>query len=138
MMATIYGCATLTIIATTEKTRIQDCQGISAPRRHYLAEEIDGHTLFTVPHHISEDRQQFSWSTRAWTLQEELLSTRMLQFTESQIQFNCPRTVVSESTDVGSSFPDYLPDHPALSSIESFTRIHSVSLCAGSLPCCIR
>jgi len=89
MMATIYGSATLTIVALTGKNSNAGLAGVSVPRPHQISETIDGHKLFTVPQYISVDRKVSNWSTRAWTLQEELLSLRLLQFTESQVEFNC-------------------------------------------------
>jgi hypothetical protein len=90
-MATIYGCATLTIVALTGANSNAGLPGTSVSRPAQVTETIDGHALFTIPQYVSLDREMSGWSTRAWTMQEELLSHRMLQFTESQVDFSCLR-----------------------------------------------
>ncbi|KAF2624062.1 hypothetical protein BU25DRAFT_424446 [Macroventuria anomochaeta] len=83
-MATIYGCATLTIIAPTGKRANPGLAGVSVPRPTQVKKTIEGYNFFTIPPEILVERTATDWSTRAWTLQEEVLSMRVLHFTESQ------------------------------------------------------
>jgi hypothetical protein len=67
MMATIYGCATVTIVALHGTNSNAGLPGVSVPRPAQVAEEIDGHTLLTIPQDIFVAREDAGWSTRAWT-----------------------------------------------------------------------
>jgi hypothetical protein len=65
------------------------------------------------------------WSTRAWTMQEELLSRRMLQFTESQLDFSCLSGSVWEGIDTATAPQTYTSEHPTESLIHLVTRDQS-------------
>jgi len=127
MMATIYGCATLTIVALTGRDSNAGLPGVSVPRPIQVKETIDGYTLFTIPQHIPSDRETSVWSTRAWTLQEELLSSRLLLFTGSEVYFNCGLRSAWEGMDT-TAIKDDSPRHPAYSMIHMVTRTQPVSL----------
>lgn len=62
------------------------------------------------------------------TLQEELLSRRMLQFTESQVEFSCLLGSVWEGMDTTTAFKDYRPKHPTQLLAHTITRAPSVSM----------
>jgi hypothetical protein len=47
-----------------------------------------GHQLIAIPD-VVQEIQNSTWSTRGWTLQENLLSRRRLVFTETQTYFQC-------------------------------------------------
>ncbi|KAH7393000.1 heterokaryon incompatibility protein-domain-containing protein [Pyrenochaeta sp. MPI-SDFR-AT-0127] len=123
LMATIYGCATLTIVALTGKNSNAGLPGISVPRPSQVMETIDGHKLFTIPQYISLDKEMSEWSTRAWTLQEELLSRRLLLFTESQVDFSCLLGSVWEGMDTTTAFKEYIPKHPTQVLAHTITRV---------------
>lgn len=127
MMATIYGCATVTIVALTGTNSNAGLAGVSIPRPGQISETIDEYKLHTVPQYISVDREISGWSTRAWTLQEELLSLRLLQFTESQVDFTCLLGSFWEGLDTSTSFRDLVPKHPTQSLARMMTRAPSVS-----------
>jgi hypothetical protein len=128
MMATIYGCATVTIVALTGKDSNAGLAGVSVSRPVQIKETIDGHTFFTVPRFISVEREQSIWSSRAWTLQEEVLSQRIFQFTESQVDFTCLLGSISEGLDTDTASKEYQPQHPTTSMIHMITRVQSVSV----------
>ena len=127
MMATIYGCATLTIVALTGKDSNAGLPGISVPRPAQVRETVNGHKLFTISPDIESEIERSMWATRAWTVQEELLSRRMLHFTESQVGFSCLLGSVREDADMATALKDYLPLHPTLSMAQMALRAPSVS-----------
>lgn len=127
MMATIYGCATLTIIALTGNSADAGLAGVSVPRPTQLKETIDGYRFFTIPQEILVERATATWSTRAWTLQEEVLSMRVLQFTESQVDFSCLMGSVWEGTDLDTGFKGGWTQHSAQPLMRLITRPELVS-----------
>jgi hypothetical protein len=135
MMATIYGCATLTIIALTGKNANAGLAGISVPRPVQIRETIDGHNFFTIPQELNVERSITNWSTRAWTLQEEILSMRILQFTESQVDFSCLMGSVWEGTDPDTGYKGDYPQHSAQPLVRMVTRLEMVSLIGSSVRC---
>ncbi|KAF2735816.1 HET-domain-containing protein [Polyplosphaeria fusca] len=98
MMATIYGCATVTIVALTGEDSNAGLSGVSLPRPVHMNEIVNGHRLFTIPPNIGSEIDRSKWSSRAWTLQEELISRRRLHFAESQVEFSCMLGSVWEVT----------------------------------------
>jgi hypothetical protein len=127
MMATIYGCATLTIIALTGNSADAGLAGVSVPRPSQLKETIDGYRFFTIPQDILVERATATWSTQAWTLQEEVLSMRVLQFTESQVDFSCLMGSVWEGTDPDTGFKGGWTQHSAQPLMRLITRPELVS-----------
>jgi hypothetical protein len=127
MMATIYGCATLTIIALTGNSADAGLAGVSVPRPTQLKETIDGYRFFTILQEILVERATATWSTRAWTLQEEVLSMRVLQFTESQVDFSCLMGSVWEGTDPDTGFKGGWTQHSAQPLMRLITRPELVS-----------
>ncbi|RYP52965.1 hypothetical protein DL768_001959 [Monosporascus sp. mg162] len=127
LMSTIYGCATVTIIALTGEHASAGLPGISVPRLTQVEENVDGCILFTTPQHIDLERQAAIWSRRAWTLQEELLSRRRLVFTQSQVGFNCFASGFEEELDVA-TLPNYYAERqPILAEIEKLYAMESDS-----------
>lgn len=127
MMATIYGCATLTIIALTGKNANAGLAGVSTRRPTQVREIIDGYRLFTIPQEISVERSTVQWSTRAWTLQEEVLSMRIIQFAENQVDFSCLMGSVWEGTDPDTGFKGDWSQHSAQPLLRMITRPEFVS-----------
>jgi hypothetical protein len=127
MMATIYGCATLTIIALTGNSADAGLAGVSVPRPSQLKQTIDGYRFFTIPQDILVERATATWSTQAWTLQEEVLSMRVLQFTESQVDFSCLMGSVWEGTDPDTGFKGGWTQHSAQPLMRLITRPELVS-----------
>ncbi|KAI0465619.1 heterokaryon incompatibility protein-domain-containing protein [Xylaria cf. heliscus] len=111
MMSTIYGCATVTIVAVMGKNANAGLPGVSIPRLAQVKETIDGRVLFTSPQHFSPEVQATTYSTRAWTLQEYLLSRRSLIFTSSMVVFSCLGGDIEERMDM-STLPSNPPSSP--------------------------
>lgn len=99
MMDMIYSSATLTLIAMAGADSNVGLLGVAAPRTPQLTETVAGLTLFTVPPVLTAEQAVSAWATRAWTLQEEILSRRHLFFTPSQLEFQCSRSRIPESLD---------------------------------------
>ena len=100
-MDLIYGCASLTLVAMSGTNSNAGLAGVSPsnPRTTQLKETINGVTFFTVPPTPLAEKDASAWDTRAWTLQEGLLSRRKLYFTPTQMYFQCQRQGIMECFD---------------------------------------
>ncbi|KAK0610144.1 heterokaryon incompatibility protein-domain-containing protein [Bombardia bombarda] len=101
MMDLIYGCAVLTLVAMAGDNSAAGLPGVSptSPRVRQAHEMIGGREFVTVPPTLDAEQDASTWDTRAWTLQERVLSTRKLYFTASQMHFTCGRVNIGEATD---------------------------------------
>lgn len=43
------------------------------------------------------DIENYQWATRGWTMQEDLLASRLLSYTRGQIGWECPSALITES-----------------------------------------
>jgi hypothetical protein len=96
-MADIYENAWATIIALGPNHRsglpgVSRCRDTQQP--HIT---LQGHTLVSSMPSLQSCLKQSAWSTRAWTMQEGLLSTRCLVFTGFQVFFKCGLGTVCEA-----------------------------------------
>lgn len=121
LMSLIYGCATITVIAMTGNHTDAGLPGISFPRLAQVKESIGGYGLFTTPVPYTIEEQEATYSNRAWTLQEYLLSTRRLICTESTAAFVCHAGQQDEDIDYTTLPARSYAKHPAHS---TFTRIY--------------
>ncbi|KAJ5511286.1 Heterokaryon incompatibility [Penicillium expansum] len=122
-MGIIYGGATVTIVAVSGLNANAGLHGISVPRLAQVTENIDGYTLFTSPPSYFTETSETLWSRRAWTMQEHLLSKRLLFFSQSQVAFECREGLFEEVlhyTTKGDTIIDDTP-HPSTSE-DSLTR----------------
>ncbi|KAK1756643.1 heterokaryon incompatibility protein-domain-containing protein [Echria macrotheca] len=99
MMDRIYSSAELTIIAMAGSDSQAGLSGISRSRMSQLQEKVGEYALFTVPPAIPFERLVSIWASRAWTMQEEILSRRHLFFTDTQLEFQCSKARIPESLD---------------------------------------
>jgi hypothetical protein len=104
-MHVLYSQAFLTIIAISGKSADFPLPGVSATSREMieLVQDVHSHAhlrLKASPPQFNEIVQSSPFETRAWTLQERLLSTRRLFFTPWQIYFECPTGLKSEYDSV--------------------------------------
>jgi heterokaryon incompatibility protein (HET) len=94
-MDRIFGHAVVTIVAADGLDAGAGLTGIStkAPRTQ-IAREIQPNVnvLLAVQYNLSLGK----WDTRAWTLQEKLLSKRMLVFNGGYVSFHCRHGVLRE------------------------------------------
>ncbi|KAJ4244067.1 hypothetical protein NW762_014680 [Fusarium torreyae] len=93
LMHLIYYCATVTIFAVAGPRSDYGIPGISRPRVRSTHEEIDGNKLLVVPPQIMTEIRSSVWQGRAWTWQEDVLSTRKLFLTETQYILQCNETL---------------------------------------------
>jgi hypothetical protein len=88
-MHKVYWSAYVTIIAGSGDSPAFGLPGISSrARKAQITVDTHGHRFFCIPDTVQEI-QASAWSTRGWTMQENLLSRRRLVFTESQTYFQC-------------------------------------------------
>ncbi len=101
MMDLIYSHAALTIIAQAGEDSNAGLPGVTPkhPRMPQIRETINGVEFFTVPPTAQQEVLDCTYSSRAWTLQEEFLSRRHLRFTPTHVDFSCTRSRVPESLD---------------------------------------
>ncbi|KAF5614523.1 uncharacterized protein FTJAE_13721 [Fusarium tjaetaba] len=93
VMHLIYYCATITIFAVAGPRSDYGIPGISKPRVGSTRERINGKDLVIVPPQIVSEIKSSVWQTRAWTWQEDVLSTRKLYLTETQWILQCNETL---------------------------------------------
>lgn len=91
-MHKIYRGAQLTIVAAAGNGPSHGLPGVSSQPRVQQPQVRFGSRLFLGTQHGPQEAiEKTKWSTRAWTLQEALLSTRRLVFTDHQVYFQCNR-----------------------------------------------
>ncbi|OCK95276.1 HET-domain-containing protein, partial [Cenococcum geophilum 1.58] len=66
------------------------------PRREAVKASIQGLMLSSAPSELPEVLSRSLWATRGWTLQEQLMSRRLLVFTDRIVYFNCQETTFRE------------------------------------------
>ena len=89
-MDQIYRGATLSIIANGEQNLVYGLPGVSSISRlpqPSIQIASEQYTLCWI--NMREMVAQSEWSTRGWTFQEALLSTRKLVFNDTQLYFQC-------------------------------------------------
>jgi Heterokaryon incompatibility protein (HET) len=101
-MDAIYNCADLTIAAGSRDNAWTGLPGVSIPRAFRQKVEIIDGLCFAVPFPnydlVQSNRELLPWNTRGWTLQEKLMSKRLLLFTDHQVYFKCANAIWSEDT----------------------------------------
>ncbi|KAK3171291.1 hypothetical protein OEA41_003375 [Lepraria neglecta] len=113
-MDAIYGAALATIILAVPSRGEpeQGLTGISVPRRPYQRVESVGNLkLATTLPSLEMAIVTSHWNSRAWTLQEGILSSRCILFGPEQVYFECAQMACSESIqepDVAESDQDHL------------------------------
>lgn len=127
MMSSIYSCAVVTIIALTGRHANAGLPGVSGPRLAQVKESINGCVLFTNPQHVTLEEKAATYSSRAWTLQEDLLSRRKLIFTKSLVSFGCLLSKVDEGMDVNTFPSKSPPQHPVQPAMHLIYSQNSVS-----------
>jgi hypothetical protein len=88
-MNLVYHNSTLIIIASAGSNSHYGLPGISRLRQGSPQVKMGGRTLISIPFSITGDLESSPWSTRAWTYQEGILSTRRLVFTDKQVYYEC-------------------------------------------------
>ncbi|KUJ19722.1 HET-domain-containing protein [Mollisia scopiformis] len=100
MMDEIYSNANLTIAAASGLHADWGLPGISRPRHYTQRSEtvINGVELALAFPSFRDlnSSMTLNWNTRGWTLQEKLLSKRILLFTDFQMYFRCANSICAE------------------------------------------
>lgn len=103
-MDLIYSCAVLTIAAASGDTADAHLAGMTSNPREFgqHIEKIQGINLANRPVSFGQAIDESVWNSRAWTLQERLLSPRVLYVSKQRCFFSCQhrRDAFIESDDV--------------------------------------
>lgn len=115
-MGSIYSRATLTIVAAAGDNANAGLPGVRPKSRNaqQVVLRTPDHNLITVIDGPAYGGVGTSaWATRAWTMQERLLSRRRLIFTESQVYWQCREAVWLEETVLeGTQRQEFRRGHP--------------------------
>ncbi|KAK7984972.1 hypothetical protein PG988_002594 [Apiospora saccharicola] len=116
-MGSVYGHAFVVIIAADGEDAEAGLAGITSPREPgQIAREVRPKVNVLFP--VQYDKSYGKWDTRAWTLQEKLLSRRMLVFGANHVSFHCRHGILRE--DMPAVHADNGPPHiPHLSMPEN-------------------
>jgi hypothetical protein len=104
-MDKIYSGADLSIVAAAGKAKSYGIPGVGKTRRvHHAVIRLDNSVVFGCGPEPSIDvKSDSTWSSRAWTFQEGVLSNRLLAFTDHQMTFYYQKTSWMEAL----GGPDY-------------------------------
>ncbi|MCJ1461607.1 serine/threonine protein kinase [Pseudocyphellaria aurata] len=97
-MDQIYGSAILTIVAADATNANVGLEGVREGSRSVmqLAEELRQGFHIMAPTAVPQQLDKSPWNMRAWTMQERLLSRRLLIFTQGQVIWYCRGRVMFE------------------------------------------
>ena len=99
-MHRIYSGALLTMVAAAGDDAHYGLRGTArTPRRPPSRMAVDGLSLHIIPADPLQASENSVWTTRGWTYQEKVLSTRRLYFTEHEVYFECRKHRYREAID---------------------------------------
>jgi hypothetical protein len=116
-MASVYASALLTIVAAAGDHANAGLSRVSTPWNTKIQViNVPGVSLIPVLDYFEYfapgQLLTSKWYSRAWTMQEHLLSTRELIFTENQVYWHCPQSRWVEETELEYGHPTgYLGYH---------------------------
>jgi Heterokaryon incompatibility protein (HET) len=97
-MYLIYSQTAFTIISAAGNGPEYGLPGIQGTiRKHQPSLKLTGISLIPRPPHPRVSVEASTWNTRAWTLQEEVLSPQCVIFTDHQLLFECNQMYSVES-----------------------------------------
>ncbi|TDZ35493.1 hypothetical protein C8035_v009169 [Colletotrichum spinosum] len=106
-MGSIFGHASVVIVSATGQDAEAGLTGVGLPRRpEQMVQGVTDKVNVLLP--VEYDHSYGIWDTRAWTLQEKLLSRRMLVFGEHYASFHCRHGILREdmpATQAGNGPP---------------------------------
>jgi hypothetical protein len=94
-MDRIYRGAELTIVAASARNGLPGARAL--PRAEPKSVVVDHVDFFVAPMEPVQDIASSVWSTRGWCYQEEMLSRRLLYFTEAGALFKCSTATFYEA-----------------------------------------
>jgi hypothetical protein len=97
VMDKIYHNAFLTIVAAVGDASTGLSGGPGGPSRtEAMTASVQGLKVCLAPNTLADALSLSPWSTRGWTLQEKLVSQRLLVFTDGMVFFECKQTTFRE------------------------------------------
>jgi hypothetical protein len=111
-MEEVYGNAYITIVAAAARRcgdGIFNVRSCVLPIRSDVASSVEGLVTIQKSHYIKEFKDE-PINDRAWTLQERLLSTRILTYTTQEMSWQCNKTIFGDNPtnfapdEIGRSF----------------------------------
>lgn len=110
-MDQIYGSAILTIVAADAANANVGLEGVREGSRSVmqLAEQLRPGFHIMAPTAVPQYLDQSPWNMRAWTMQERLLSRRLLIFTGGQVIWYCRGRVMFEDMTADDKGGAYTP-----------------------------
>lgn len=110
-MDQIYGSALLTIVAADATNANVGLEGVREGSRSVmqLAEELRPGFHIMAPTAVPQQLDKSPWNMRAWTMQERLLSRRLLIFTGGQVVWYCRGRVMFEDMTAEDKGRAYTP-----------------------------
>lgn len=101
-MSSIYSCAVATIICFSGSSANAGLSGIPPTIRNQSAVYIaPGLSVTKRPNlRLNAAEVEYTYRTRAWTFQEQLLSNRNIIFLDEQVYFQCKKELLSEDSYV--------------------------------------
>lgn len=110
-MDQIYGSALFTIVAADAPNANTGLEGVRQGSRKVvqLAEEVRPNFHIIAPLATPQHLDKSPWNMRAWTMQERLLSRRLLIFTGGQVIWYCRERVMFEDMTAEDKGAQYTP-----------------------------
>lgn len=100
-MDSIFGHAAVTLVAADGLDAEAGLSGVTTgPTRCQIATRILNVNVLLA---VQYDNSYGKWDTRAWTLQEKLLSKRLLIFNKGYVSFHCRHGILREDMPAGHS-----------------------------------
>jgi hypothetical protein len=126
-MGKIYSHAYLTIVAVDGQNANVPLPGVQAHSRLpiHKSEIIDGSTFISdPPRYVDTHLLGSPYESRGWTLQERVLSTRLLYITAQQILFQCNDGFRSEASDIEFDIREAQPanEYDLMTGVDSHMR----------------
>jgi len=107
----LYSTAIFTIVAADSESSMMGIAGVREHTRSLKQDSVlvgKGIRLLT-PVEVPEDLEESIWETRAWTLQEKLLSRRLLVFQDGHMVWHCRKATAHEDMVPEDKGIDYEP-----------------------------
>jgi hypothetical protein len=115
-MNQIYLNAFATIVALASENADTGLTGVRPYPQHRVShiETVEGIRLTTIRPSLAEEysKLECTWTSRAWTFQEHLLSRRSIFFGSGQAYFSCLSATFTEDRMEGQDDPYRLYNHP--------------------------
>lgn len=116
-MASIYSCASVTIVPVENTSVHSPIPGLGQANRGGLSEPIIGGLSISVRDRLLTVIASSHYNTRGWCFQEAALSRRTLYFSSQQVFFRCQESIRSEDSVEQWIWEFWAGQHKALTSL---------------------